>query len=666
MKNKFLVVVITIFYSLSAQGVSLIDSLKLQLETATNDSIKIHLYNEISYEYIYTDPALALFYAQKGVNLSNKVGSNYGLMRSWGQMGTAFKQLNNLTKAIECYIKGEQYAEKAKKKQGISAYAHNIALLYHQLAQYDMAIKYLKKSIQIDKEIKDYESAGIGSNSLGAFYRELNRIHEAEKLFNESIEFFSKINDKNNIAMPYKNLAAIEKIKKNYNKSLQLYEKAMEYQFISGNKSKLAQTYRNISHVYFEMKNTPKMLEYYEKSIKIAPLVEDEIDGNSLLHFVSEAYANRNDFKSAYKALLIGYDFYEDHYEQIDSIKAVERDKAFAEMATKYETDKKEKEIKIQKLENEKEKAASSRKTTIIYSFFICIILVLGLAFMFWRSYRVTKKAAVKIQLQKEQIELQRDEITYKNKEITASIEYAKSLQDAILPDELYIRKFLPENFILWLPRDIVSGDFYWFFERNGINYFAAADCTGHGVPGAFVSMTCHNILNAVVIDQQETDPGKILSKVHVAVANVFRKEGTLSQANDGMDISLVCIDQNNKKIKFSGAMNSSMLFQNGNGITLKADRYAIGGRTPLDYQFSTQTLDYTKGDTLYMFSDGFKDQFGGTEGKKYMNARFVKLLETISTKNIDEQKGILATELNNWMGKYERTDDILITGIRL
>ena len=261
---------------------------------------------------------------------------------------------------------------------------------------------------------------------------------------------------------------------------------------------------------------------------------------------------------------------------------------------------------------------------------------------------------------------MQRDEISFKNKEITASIEYAKSLQDAILPNEEYIRKYLPEHFILWLPRDIVSGDFYWFFERDGKIFLAAADCTGHGVPGAFVSMTCHNILNQVVIDQNNDDTGDILSKVHIAVSKVFQREGSLSRANDGMDITLVCIDQNKKKLYYSGALNPLVQISNNSIIQHKVDRFAIGGGTPMDFRFKTNEIELNSGDCFYLFSDGFKDQFGGEHGKKYMNANFVKYLQKIHPQKTDQQRSLLKEELERWVGHYERIDDVLVVGFRV
>jgi serine phosphatase RsbU (regulator of sigma subunit) len=644
-----------------------IDSLKRLYEQEKNDSIKIYYLNELSYEYNQENPTMALFYAEKAVELSTKSGTDYGLMRSSGQLANAYWKLLNYNKAIEGYIQCEKIAYKLGDTERIRAVCHNIGTLYVKLRQFDKAEKNLLKAAELDRKANDQAGLATTLNTLGASYLEQGKLKEGKKTLLESCDLYLKSGNRFESSSSYRNLAIIEHRLKNIKGAIKFIEKAIEYHLAQNLNEKAGQCLRILASYYIELKETDKAIFYYEQSLKHAPVItQGELEGNNILYFISEAYLKKGDKEKAFEALQRGYKYYETFFTRLDSIKAMERDKAFADAATKYDTEKTEKENQIQKLTIDAEKASNSRKQIIIYSFVVGAFLLIGLLFIAIRAYIMSKKATKKIRKQKEQIEVQRDEIAEKNAEITSSIEYAKSLQDAILPDSAFIQKHLPNHFILWLPRDIVSGDFYWFFEQENKVFLAAADCTGHGVPGAFVSMTCHNILNQIVIDQHEADPGTILHKVHIAVSNVFRREGALSQANDGMDIALVCIDKNQKTISYSGAMNS-LVQVSGNELTAyKADRYAIGGRTPMDYQFETQKITYKAGEWFYMFSDGFKDQFGGEHGKKYMNSNFMGLLQTISVLKPNDQRDALEAELTRWIKGYDRTDDVLVIGFKV
>ena len=256
--------------------------------------------------------------------------------------------------------------------------------------------------------------------------------------------------------------------------------------------------------------------------------------------------------------------------------------------------------------------------------------------------------------------------IEEKNKDITDSIEYAKTLQDAILPDKNEIRKALPRHFIYFQPKDIVSGDFYWFHNNEEKIVIAAADCTGHGVPGAFVSMMCNNLFNQAIIEQGILDPGEILTEVNKGVTFAFRQEGALARATDGMDVALCVIDTQKKKIEYAGAQRPLLQIRGGQMNEIKPDKAPIGGRVDKMHDFSTRTLESKKGDRFYMFSDGYADQFGGPKGKKFMIKRFKEMLLEINNKPFEEQRSHIHRALTDWQGTTERVDDILVMGFEV
>lgn len=280
-------------------------------------------------------------------------------------------------------------------------------------------------------------------------------------------------------------------------------------------------------------------------------------------------------------------------------------------------------------------------------------------------------KEDINIELEKQvkertkEINQQKEELAEKNKDITDSIIYAQRIQSAILPTDEQIKEFLTESFVLFKPKDIVSGDFYWFAAKKKKIFIAACDCTGHGVPGAFVSMIGNDLLNQIIIEQDKNDPGEILSLLNKGVKSVFSRKGE-QEAEDGMDMALCVIDLQNNQLEFSGAQNPLLLIRKGELIYTKGDKTPIGGDTEMSYNFTNHKTDLQKGDIIYIFSDGYQDQFGGPQNKKFMIKRFKELLLSIQNQPMEEQKEQLNKALEEWKENEEQVDDILVIGIRI
>lgn len=292
------------------------------------------------------------------------------------------------------------------------------------------------------------------------------------------------------------------------------------------------------------------------------------------------------------------------------------------------------------------------------------------------RLEKVVEERTREVVMQKDEIaegkrlvELQHAVLEEKNHEIIQSINYAKHLQDAILPSALAIRESLSDYFLLYLPKDIVAGDFYWFerIEKEGLSYlyFAVADCTGHGVPGAMVSVVCSNALNRALLEFAITEPGLILEKVRELVIETFKKSE--SEVKDGMDISLVCYDRANKEIKWAGANNPLWIIKTGSEevIEIKADKQPVG----LHFDpkpFTTHTISLAAGDCFYLISDGYADQFGGPNGKKFKSAVFKQLLISISALSMSDQEEKVAGAFHQWKDGFEQVDDVSVWGVRV
>ena len=295
----------------------------------------------------------------------------------------------------------------------------------------------------------------------------------------------------------------------------------------------------------------------------------------------------------------------------------------------------------------------------VIITFIILLVLILALTYIIYRQFKKTKQ--YNIELAK-----QRDTIAEQNKHITDSIMYASRIQHAILPPQEIIANNVPEHFILFKPRDIVSGDYYWMTQIDDTIIVTAADCTGHGVPGAFMSLLGITFLNEIVHEQRITSPHTILNELRQRIKDSLNKGNTGESYKDGMDMAVCLINKSNYKLSYAGAYNSLYLIRNKKLTEIKADKMPVGLSDKMDVPFQLHNWQLEKGDSFYMFSDGYADQFGGPRNKKFMSKSFKKLLVSIEHHDMTNQKEILNNTINDWMGTNEQVDDILIIGIRM
>jgi serine phosphatase RsbU (regulator of sigma subunit) len=322
-------------------------------------------------------------------------------------------------------------------------------------------------------------------------------------------------------------------------------------------------------------------------------------------------------------------------------------------------------------------------KTNWFYITSIITILLLGYIIIVVRTRNLKKTQIIltnkveertkELREEKEKVETVNTELAYQkkevevaNKNITDSINYAKKIQDAILPKAAKLEELKESVSVLYMPKDVVSGDFYWYERVNNKLIFAAADCTGHGVPGAFMSMIGVNNLNQIIIENKITSPDRILQELNIAIKKVLKQEDVDSESKDGMDISICCFDLEENVIEYAGAFRPLIYIRDNELHELKGSRQPIGGSAPLDYNYDLNKFEIKKDDVFYMFSDGYPDQFGGPKGKKYMNKRLKAVFMDIYKKAPGIQRETLREELIKWMGDNEQIDDILVMCIKI
>jgi serine phosphatase RsbU (regulator of sigma subunit) len=580
-----------------------------------------------------------------------------------------------------------------------------ISHLYISLAQYKKATDFTFLILNISKNLKGnekYDYTGRANEKLASIYSTLKNNQLAIKHQVEAIEWYKKIKNDNYYLVAYINLANYYMSAGKIDKAIYYYEYAETNLVSQKNYDYLSYIYSGIAGCYSDNGEHFKSVEYYEKSknavLKYTPedisslavaysnIGNQQLDTRSYIFAVENLTKALNIFKqlddknsittvyynlaNAYR-FLRKYDLSNDYmilYVQLkDSIFDADTKSTIHDISIKYESEKKEQKNKILAKDNE------NKQLSIYYALGALLLITFILIVIFRNSRiksRINQQLAAQNKLIEEQkllAEIQHVLLEEKSIEITDSIKYAERIQGAILPPEKKWRSMLPNSFLLNQPKDILSGDFYWIAETDDKIFVAAADCTGHGVPGALISIVNFNLLNKAVLERGITEPSEILDAVNIWLTESLNQTTEESTIKDGMDISLISISKHDRSVKFSGANNPLYLFSDNELIEYKADRFPVGAyiNEKINH-FTTNDIPVKQGDTIYLFSDGFPDQFGGEKGKKYKYKQFKETLALAKDLPISEQHDFLYNAYADWRGTIEQTDDVLVIGIQL
>ncbi|MES2838166.1 MAG: tetratricopeptide repeat protein [Bacteroidota bacterium] len=655
---------------------SKIDSLLAKLPSL-NEIQKVDALNAIADIYHKSDGQTATKYASEALKLAKEINYKIGVADAYNNLSIADLQLSKFESSLHHSLKALEIYEQQKKPTKSAEIYNNIANAYLNLSNYKLAVVNYKNAANLYLQVSDSISLATIYNNIAVSYDNQEILDTALVYYNLAFPLYKKLNRKEYLGLWYMNVGDL------FRKQNKI-EEALKYQLIaepllieSNDLFTLMVLYSGLPYTYIKLNNNAQALIYAKKAVQLGLQLKSSRELSYAYLTLADVYAAKKDYQN--QALYIKM-----YSELKDSVFTEETGRAVTEMQSKYENDKKIKEIELlnkdKKLQNvEIEKHKTSRNFLLgIASLGALLIGVLAFAF------RNKNKANLILKNQKDKIEIQNHLLEEKNKEILDSITYAKRLQEAILPPLKLVQKHLEKSFILYKPKDIVAGDFYWFETKGDLLLFAAADCTGHGVPGAMVSVVCSNALNRTVKEFGITEPGKILDKVRELVVETF--ERSESDVKDGMDISLCVLDVNTNELFWSGANNPLWLvrheigdnrfemnkldFQYSNLNTpilteYKPDKQPIG-KIENSKLFTTQKISLQKNDSFYIFTDGFCDQFGGDSGKKYKTANFKKFILSIQDKEMREQQIILSQEIEKWKGNLEQVDDILVIGVKI
>ncbi len=581
-------------------------------------------------------------------------------------MGMNQGRLGDFKKALEYYQEALPMFEATKNISMQMKVYSNIAGVYFDQLDYKMAIEYFKKTLEMAIKTKDNRVIGQTYNNIGSAIQNTGNKKEAKEYYLRAAEINLLSDNKANLGYNYMNLASCELDEGDVKKAKEYNEKALKIFKNFKDPYSIVSCMAVVADIYIKENNFAKAVEVLEEAVKLC-----EKTGSPLLKMrtykqMADAYELAGNLKKSIY-------YFKQHLATKDSIVNDEIREGVTKKQLHYEFDKKhladslESQAKqkylLQEVENNQRRASMQRNISIIS--LLSLLVVATLAVFIYRGFKRNKLANKLIE--------------EKSKEIRDSFFYAKKIQTALLPSLEMIKRSLPECFVLFKPKDIVSGDFYWMHKVNDNTILiAVGDCTGHGVPGAMVSVVCSNALNRAAKEFGITEPGKILDKVRELVIENFAE--SKSEVKDGMDISLCKIDinsnnKNNVKIEWAGA-NNPLWYTLGNVmIEISANKQPIGNTDKI-VPFCTQELELKKGEMIFLFTDGYADQFGGDKkrndefkfgkGKKFKYRRLQELLLTNNKQSVENQVTELDNVFEKWRGDLEQVDDVCIIGIRV
>lgn len=694
--------------------------------------VGIVLWNKGEYESAIEYYRLSLAIEEELEDLLGMAGcyTNIGIIQ-WSQ--------GIYDKAIENFFKSMKIYEEAGNIKGIALCSNNIGLIQGEQRNYKEAIEYYKESIRLYEKINDRKNMSDCYNNLGNVYLDMRKYEMAISNYLKSLEICISWEDKIGMAHCYNNIGVVRKSQGRYSSALENFMKTLKLNETLGNKNGLANIYGNIAELHlclsdsstYSFQRTAHLdtaLEFGLRSYNSAVEIEALPIINDASSYLKNIYKKRGNYEKA-------LEYAEIFISSRDTMFSEEKTKALAEMGAKYESEKKQLQIdnlnkenalKVAELAQSEEKR--NRQLVMIYSFVLGFIIILVFSVILFRLFLQKRRANILLAAQKEQIELQnsnlqqaneeinaqrdeiasqrdlvmdqKDRIEEQKKEIEDSIHYAKRIQHAVLPDmSLISRQFssngnqlikkvedpanknhfqISDYFVLFKPKDVVSGDFYWTAKTEEWTVVTVADCTGHGVPGAFMSMLGVSFLNEIVRKNEVSDTGTVLDYLRNSVIDALKQTGETGTQKDGMDMSIIAIHNFERKAMWSGANNPVWIIRDANHsetdelsvdtdllIEVKADKMPVAVHERMD-PFTTHDITLNSGDSIYLLTDGYPDQFGGPNGKKFKHKALKKLLVEIKHLPMADQKAELEKVLDNWIGKGDQIDDITIMGLRI
>ncbi len=685
MLRKYIIIIILLLCVspfIKGQDFNEIDSLNKLFIQADNDSDRVALLTKISVHFWFNNPDTSIYIAQKGIDLAEKSNLDVGKANSLHVMAYAYFIKGNYAAALDINLKALKIRERINDKKGLERSYNNIGNIYLDKKDYGTAYVYYLKGLALAEELKITRDIALLNNNIGRMYYFKNEYKKSLDYYYTALEISNANHYKFEQVISNLNLGRSFVALGEYDKAEQFLNKGLELSVQMRNKEKISMAYNSLAEIAHKNRNYLKSIKLGKKALESAKEIKSLAYINEAATLLYENYKALGDYQNALQ-----------YYLQADENKEKmfnnEKMKEISDLQYHFQIENHENEIKI--LEQENKISEQKLKTQSLYFIFISVALFLALVLgvvVFASRYRI-QKANQLLRLQKaqiadqnralthanEEIVNQNEIISYTNNRITSGITYAARIQKAMLPPPDVFSSLVSDYFILYKPKDIVSGDFFWYRSIGDHLYIAVADCTGHGVPGAFISMLGISLLSEVIGRSEIRSPALVLDELRTRITQVLNQTGQDREAKDGMDIALLLIDLKNFNLQFAGAYNPLYIIRpsgpaekpndNLEFIELKSDRMPVGIFHRDINNFNNYQTQISKNDRLYIFSDGYISQFGGERGETLKSKRFKDCLMRHAHKPMQFQLSALEQEFAEWSGDWEQVDDVLVMGVR-
>lgn len=582
-------------------------------------------------------------------NNNEVIGNSYylrgNIFSSYSMLG---KAIDEEKQAIEYYIKANNQMAAYDGKYLLAWYSFNNKDYNTALSNFLEAYRYY-----INTKSEDFNKLGEYAGWVGNSFSAVKQFDSAVYYRQLGIDYFKKSKNNFGWADCYRYLGNIYRNMKQYDSAMVNYQRALTM----FGEQKTMDRYWLVQYFIAE---TNRALTNYQASAKTLDVLLDTVTGtkdllslylgNQLGGFVYEKTGEYQKSIRCYKKYIVFK----------DSMEKTGQQGAVTELDAKLKFEQEENAFKLEQAEKDAQAAREKEKQIIIRNVFIGGFIITGLFLVVvYRNYQEKQKANKLLEAQKNEIESQK-------KEIQDSINYAQNIQTAVLPDSSEIQKHFSDMFLLYKPKDVVSGDFFWYNKTKDSVLIAAADCTGHGVPGAFMSMIGSYELNNSVQERGLSQPSQILSHINFSLKKRLKQNEEQTKNKDGMDIVLCAFDINKLQLQYAGANRPLFIIRNNEALEFAPTKAAIGGYTENEKQFENTIIQLQKGDCVYMYTDGYSDQFGGEKNKKLTTKNFKNLLRSIAGLSMKEQYQKLENYFYEWKGNFEQLDDVLVIGIKI
>ncbi len=601
----------------------------------------------------------ALEYFLQSMTLLEEVQNKVGLSDVYNNLGLLYKNAGQTSRSLDFYFKCLKICEEMNDSRGKATSYNNLGMLFLDLQEFEKSEQYLKKALLEWQKLNNKRGISSTLNNLGLLYDKQNNFDLAIDYYKQALVWNEKTGDKEGIGTSLGNLGWLYIKTQQYTKAEEYFERGLTYRKAINDRAGIGHSYYNLGSVYRKMNKNQIAKNYGLQAFEIAKELgyPDLLIKTSILMFNIE-----KDYQNYREAL----QYHEIYVQMRDSVSSIQNRNTSIKKQYQYEF-----EIKEAELKSEQEKRELILNGEIKRQKLIFLVSIIGaIAFLVFSI--ILYKRVKLIRNQKQIIESQKAEMSNafavlneKNKEILDSIHYARRIQNAVLTNEDFFKNHFANNhFILFKPKDIVSGDFYWgtsiIHEEKNLLFLAVCDCTGHGVPGAFMSLLSIGFLTEAISEKKLINPSDVFNYIRKKLITHVSKENQ----KDGFDGVLICYDTNNKNITYSAANSKPLLIRENKIINLDYDRMPVGIGVK-EQDFKTYEISLKNGDWLYLYTDGYSDQFGGEKNKKIAGKKFRELIYQKSKLTPNEQKKELDTFFEEWKGSKEQIDDVCVIGIR-